>query len=457
MLDRDVVVIGGGAAGLTAAREAARRDARVLLVSEGPLGGDCTHTGCVPSKTLLAAAAGGATFDDAMRTVHAAIETIAATEDESALRRDGVEAVRGRARLLGGGHVDVDGRSVSARHVVIATGARATAPPIAGLDDVGFLTNDSVFDLPRQPNRLAVIGGGPIGVELAQAFADLGTVVTLLEADDRLLPRDEPEASDIVAASLVRRGVDVRTRAMVERVHSDATGAPITLALPEGTIEVDDVLVATGRAAVTDGLGLDDAGVALDDRGHVRTDDTLATTADGVWAIGDVTGRMPFTHAAARMAFVAVQNALDRSRRVRRARFDATTIPWVTFTDPEVAHIGMTEDESAEHDGRVAFLPFDELDRAITAGRTEGFVKLIAGPRPVLRNAGGGRILGATVVGPTAGELIGEVALAMTTNMFTGRLAQATHAYPTWSMALQEAAAQFFLTYEGRAARPARG
>ncbi|MGH9252177.1 MAG: FAD-dependent oxidoreductase, partial [Acidimicrobiales bacterium] len=247
----------------------------------------------------------------------------------------------------------------------------------------------------------------------------------------------------------------IGTGATLGRVEA-LDGGEARLRLGSGTvIEVDRVLVAVGRRPATDGLGLAEIGVALDGSGHVRTDSTLATNVKGIWAIGDVTGRMPFTHAAARMGFVAAHNALAPRGR-RRQRFDPTPIPWVTFTDPEVGRVGMTEADASERGGRVAYLPLDAVDRAITSGETRGFVKLIAGPRRLLRNTGGGRLLGATVVAPTGGELIHEAALAMRTRMFTGRLAQTTHAYPTWSTAIQQAAAQFFFALDGRSARPAR-
>jgi pyruvate/2-oxoglutarate dehydrogenase complex dihydrolipoamide dehydrogenase (E3) component len=219
---------------------------------------------------------------------------------------------------------------------------------------------------------------------------------------------------------------------------------------------VERVLVAVGRRPSTRGLGLDAAGVTLGDAGFIETDDTMRTTGAGVWAVGDVTGRLQLTHAAARMGLIAADNALSRMGRVRPKRFDVTAVPAVTFTDPEVAHVGMTEAEAADHDGRVAVVPFDAFDRAITAGRTDGHLKLIAGPRRVLGNAGGGRILGATIVGPAAGELINEVALAIRTRLFAGRLAQTVHAYPTWSAAVQIAAAQLFFDVDGRGHRPAR-
>ena len=455
MRRHDVVVVGGGAGGLTAAREANRRGARTVLVSEGPLGGDCTHTGCVPSKALLDAAARGQSFAEALATVHQRIDDVAATEDFDTLAREGIEVVSGRGRLAGGRGVDVDGRRIEGRHIILATGARAAVPPIPGLREQPHLTNETIFDLDAQPRRLAILGGGAIGAELAQAFRGLGSDVTVVEAEPRLLSSEEPEASAVIGERFRDRGVDVRCGARVERVERTETG-DVCLHLGDGTtVEADRLLVATGRTPTTDGLGLSDAGVEVDERDFIRTDDSLATTAPGIWAIGDVTGRMPFTHAAGRMAFVAVANALSRVP-LRKARFDPRPIPWVTFTSPEVARVGMTEREAADHGGRVAYLPLSDVDRGMITGDTDGFVKLIAGPRRLLGNAGGGRLLGATIVAPAGGELIGQVALAMRTNMFTGRLAQTTQAYPTWSMAIQETAAQFFMTQRGHTARDAR-
>jgi len=455
MRRHDVVVGGGGAGGLTAAREANRRGARTVLVSEGPLGGDCTHTGCVPSKALLDAAARGQSFAEAIATVHQRIDDVAATEDADTLAREGIEVVSGRGRLAGGRGVDVDGRRIEGRHIILATGARAAVPPIPGLREQPHLTNETIFDLDAQPRRLAILGGGAIGAELAQAFRGPGSDVTVVEAEPRLLSSEEPEASAVIGERFRDRGVDVRCGARVERVERTETG-DVCLHLGDGTtVEADRLLVATGCTPTTDGLGLSDAGVEVGERDFIRTDDSLATTAPGIWAIGDVTGRMPFTHAAGRMAFVAVANALSRVP-LRKARFDPRPIPWVTFTSPEVARVGMTEREAADHGGRVAYLPLSDVDRGMITGDTDGFVKLIAGPRRLLGNAGGGRLLGATIVAPTGGEMIGQVALAMRTNMFTGRLAQTTQAYPTWSMAIQEAAAQFFMTHRGHTAREAR-
>ena len=452
----DLVVVGGGAAGLGAAREAVRRRARVLLVQDGRMGGDCTFTGCVPSKTLLAAAASGASFAEARQRVSAAVERVAANESEEVLRREGIEVRRGFAAFRSPAELDVDGVRIDAPRVVLALGAGPVVPPIAGLAEAAPLTNETVFELEHRPGRLAVLGGGPIGVELGQAFARLGTKVVIVEAASRLLPNEEPEASAVVRDALVDDGVEVRTGRTLDRVESGPHGA--TLHLDDGTaIDVDRILVAVGRRARIDGLAPERAGVEIDPRGFVRTDDTMATSSPTVWAAGDVAGRLQLTHAANRMGMVAARNALANPAllRVRPSRFDAEGVPWATFTSPEVGRVGLTEAQSVARGGRVAYLPMTELDRAIATGETRGFVKLIAGPRRIGGRVGGGVLLGATAVAPCGGELVHEVALAMRSRMFAGRLAQTVHAYPTWSMAIQQAAAQFFVPTGGRAARPA--
>ncbi|MCH7230916.1 FAD-dependent oxidoreductase [Glycomyces sp. L485] len=449
-MDFDLIVIGGGAAGLGAARTARRRGASVLMISEGPLGGDCTWTGCVPSKTLIEAAHAGLPFAEAMRRVQSAIETIAATEDADSLAAEGIETRQGRAAFTRLGRVAVDGEEVSAKGVVIATGASPAVPPIPGLSEAGVHTNETVFDLPAKPESMVVLGGGAIGCELAQAFARLDVQVTVVEAAPRLLPREEPEASAVIEEVFEREGIDVRTGVTADKVEPGI--AVSRLHLSDGsTVDAECILASLGRRPVTDGLDLEEPGVAVDERGDIVVDDRLATTAKGVWAAGDVTGMMPFTHAAFEQGRIAADNALGSRKRYRP---EAT--PWVTFTDPEVARVGITEADAVERDGRVAYLPMSEMDRAIAAGATDGFVKLIAGPRLGLGHRGGGKVLGATIVASRAGEMIQMPALAMATGMFTGRLAQATAAYPTWTYGVQMAAAQFFMEIGGRTAREAR-
>jgi pyruvate/2-oxoglutarate dehydrogenase complex dihydrolipoamide dehydrogenase (E3) component len=452
--DYDLVVIGGGAAGLGAARAAAATGARALLVSEGEIGGECTFTGCVPSKTLIEAATRGAAFPGAMTAVRQAVTTIAATETAGVLDAEGIEVVRGRAVFTAARELSVAGRVLRAGRFVIATGSWPAVPPVPGLAEARYLTSETIWDLTELPARLAVLGGGATGCELAQAFARLGSQVTIAEAAPRLLPAADPKASQVVDEVFRAEGTSVRTGVAIASVQQDAHGMALVLASGE-KLEADRLLVATGRAPVTEHIGLEAAGVGLDDRGHIATDRHLATTAPGIYAAGDVTGRMPFTHAAFAMGRLAARNALRR-RWSPPGAFDTSATPWVVFTSPEVAQVGLTEAQAASHRGaRVACLPMREADRAITAGRTEGFIKIIAGPRQGLGNTGGGRVLGATVVAARAGEMIHEPALAMRTGMFTGRLAQTVHAYPTWSLAIQQAAAQFFGQFGGRTARPA--
>ncbi|MDQ2725734.1 MAG: FAD-dependent oxidoreductase, partial [Actinomycetota bacterium] len=287
----------------------------------------------------------------------------------------------------------------------------------------------------------------------AQAFARLGVAVTIVEAAARLLTREEPEASRIVAAALAAGGVQVITGKSVTGAAADPAG--VRIELDDGTdVSGSRILVAVGRQPVVSDLNLAAAGVALDRRGFIRTDDHLRTSARSIWAAGDIAGRMQLTHAADEMGRMAATNALSR---VGYHRYHEEWIPVVTYTDPEVAHIGVTEAEAATIRGaRVAFLPMSSVDRAIAAGRTEGFVKLVVGPRRLTRNMAGGRLLGASIVAPRAGEMIHEPALVMRSGMFAGRLALTTHAYPTWSLAIRQAATQLFFEIGGRQARPPR-
>lgn len=455
--DYDLIVIGGGAAGLAAAQTGAAARARTLLVAEGEIGGECTFTGCVPSKALIEAAARGAAFAEAAAAVRRAVATIAATETAQVLTRRGVEVRRGHAAFASPREVAVDGRVLRARGVVVATGSRPALPPVDGLAGVPHLTNENVFDLGELPARLAILGGGPVGCELAQAFARLGSQVTLLEAASRLLPAADPAAARVISQAFTTEGVTVRTGSPVETVTSIHNGGGILLQVRDAPgVEAEMLLVAAGRAPDARGLGLAKAGIRLNAHGAIAIDAHLATTARGVYAAGDVTGLMPFTHAAYAMGRIAARNALRK--RWLPERFSPAGIPWTVFTDPEVAQAGLTEEQAATSvpGARVAYLPMRELDRAITAGRTEGFIKIIAGSRWLTGGLGGGRVLGATIVAPRAGDMIGEIALAMRADVFTGRLAQATHVYPTWSLAIQQAAAQFFGGHSDRAARPAR-
>ncbi|GAA1580034.1 FAD-dependent oxidoreductase [Kribbella sancticallisti] len=449
--DYDLVVIGAGAAGLGTARAAVAMGARTLLVSDSEPGGDCTFTGCVPSKTLIEAARTGVPYPVAAQRIRDTVAAVAATEDADVLRAEGIDVIIERARFRSRDRIDIGGRTFTARRVVIATGSAPAVPGVPGLHENGFLTNEAIFDLPDLPPALAIIGGGATGCELAQAFTRLGSRVTLIEQADRLLPGQDPQASAVIAEVLSREGTDIRVKACPKAVEP----GPRTV-IPSARLELEDgttvnathVLVAVGRRPPGTDLALSAAGIETDDRGYVKTNSRLATTARGVYAAGDVTGRAPLTHAAYQMGRIAAGNALGRWPTTYRE----DVMPEVVFTEPEVAQVGILATQ-APVGARIAELPMIGLDRALTARATDGFVKLVAGRRRLLGNLGGGRLLGATIVAERAGELIHEPTLAMATGMFTGRLAATTHAYPTWSTAVQQTAAQFFITIDGRRAR----
>lgn len=463
-LETDVAIVGGGAAGLAAAREARRRGASAAIVTDGPLGGDCTFTGCVPSKTVIEAARAGTSFEEALARARKVRDEIASTENAEVLRREGVEVFEGEGVLRAGSGrgqrptVEVDGLLVAAKGVVLALGSRPSLPPVDGLANVAPLTSETVWDLEDMPAAMAVVGGGAIGCELGQALAGLGVRVTLVEVADRVLGMEDPAASAIVERALTEAGVDVRPGvgvAAAQRVAGSAGG--VELRLTDGSsVAADEVLVAAGRRPNTDRGAVTEAAVLLDRRGFVTVDDHLATSLDGVYAAGDVTGLSNFTHAADAMGRLATANIVSR---YRWRSFEPTKIPAVTFTAPEVASIGLGEREASErfgHDARVAELPLKEHDRAVVAGRTDGYIKLIAAPNPVIGSAGGGRLVGASIVAERAGEMIAELALAIQFRAFVGQLAMTTHPYPTWSYGIQKAAGQFFAAIEGRSARPAR-
>lgn len=433
----DLVVIGGGTGGLVSALIAAGVGARVALIERGKLGGDCLWTGCVPSKSLLAAAdlahrmrhadavglptaQPAVDFTTVMAHVRRVIATIEPHDSAERLQRQGVDVIRGDASFAGRGRLLVGDRTVRFRTAVIATGSVPALPSVPGLADAPVLTTDTVWELAALPARLAVLGGGPIGCELGQAFARLGAEVTIIEMAERLLPREEPAAGGLLAARLALEGVRVRTSTRLDALEP-AAGAAL-LALDGGErIAAEAILIAAGRTPRTEGLGLEHVGIAVDGRGAVVVDRQLRTTASGVFAVGDVTGLLPFTHVAAHHARVAVPNALFHARGKV-----SPTIPWVTFTDPEVARVGLTEADARRRWGehlRVASHDYSELDRAVTSGQAYGFAKLIADPR--------GRLVGATVVAPTAGETIAELAALIARRGQLADLSRAVHAYPT--------------------------
>lgn len=450
MTDVDLLVLGGGAGGLGAARAGLWEGASVALISDSPLGGDCTWTGCVPSKAVIEAARQGLSFAQAMARVTDITHRIGASESADVLREEGAQVIEARATFVGPKTLEVDGRRITGKNVVIATGSRPAAPPVEGLSDVPYLTNESFFELREQPESMIVIGGGPIGCELGEAMQRLGTQVTLIEYLPQVLARFEPDAGELVAAGLRSLGVDLITDARAQRVSHDGTGFIVELA--DRTVHGEQLLVAAGRAPNTGGMGLDVAGVELNERGYIVTDKWLRSSVRGVYAVGDVNGKQMLSHAADEMGRIAAWTAL---RPGRRYAYDALRIPQVVFTTPEVASIGVLESDAPDN-ARVAEAPMDINDRALAAGEPEGFVRLIAKPGVVTRNAAGGKLIGATIVGGRAGEMINECALIMRSGAYAGRLAQTVRAYPSWSTIMQKAAARWFFDIEGTGARAPR-
>jgi pyruvate/2-oxoglutarate dehydrogenase complex dihydrolipoamide dehydrogenase (E3) component len=447
----DVCVIGAGSGGLTVAAGAALLGVRTVLIEKGRMGGDCLNYGCVPSKALLAAGhaaeavrrAGrfgvgttGPAIDGAR--VYARVrEVIAAiAPNDSAERFEGLGAtvIPAAARFVGPDAVEAGGRRVRARRFVVATGSSPAVPPVPGLGGTPFLTNETVFDLNAVPGHLVVVGGGPIGIEMAQAHRRLGARVTVLEMA-RILPRDEPELVEVLHALLRREGIDIREGVKVAAVERDGPGVAVTVEEADGSrrIEGTHLLVAAGRRPNVDGLGLEAAGVAFGPRG-IQVDSRLRTTNRRIYAVGDVAGPFPFTHTAAYQAGIVIRNALFRWP----AKVDYRAVPWVTYTAPELAQVGLTEAQAraAGHAVRVLRWSFAENDRAQAEGETEGQVKLVVDPR--------GRLLGAAILGAHAGELIQSLGLAVARRLKVGALAQAIVPYPTLGEVGKRAAGTFF-------------
>ena len=443
----NVVVIGAGTAGLISASVAASLGAKVALIERHLMGGDCLNVGCVPSKGLIRSArmvaetrragefglrlsnAGEldfATVTERMRRIRSEISH----HDSTARYRDefGVDVYLGEARFTGKDRIEVDGKELRFARAIIATGARAAAPPIPGLEEAGYLTNETLFELTELPKRLAVLGGGPIGCEMAQTFRRFGSEVSLVEMAPRILPREDPDVSELLMQKLSSEGVQLLTERGVTGVASSGGGKRLSLSNGE-EIEVDQLLVAVGRAPNVAGLGLEEAGISYDRRSGVEVNKYLQTSNRRVYAAGDIAYTYKFTHAAEATAAIAVQNALF----LRTKKTDGLVIPWVTYTSPEVAHVGINEAQANESAGDIETYThhFDATDRGRLDGES-GIVKL---------HARKGRLLGATVVGEHAGEMIGELVLALQKGMSLGDLNGVVHPYPTQAEAIKRAAA----------------
>jgi pyruvate/2-oxoglutarate dehydrogenase complex dihydrolipoamide dehydrogenase (E3) component/uncharacterized membrane protein YdjX (TVP38/TMEM64 family) len=462
--DRNLVVIGAGAGGLVSAYIAAAVKAKVTLIEGHKMGGDCLNFGCVPSKALIRSAkmarqlkkahelgvadvAGRVDFAAVMKRVHGVIRDIEPHDSIERYTGLGVEVLQGHARITSPWTVEVkraDGstQTLTTKNIVIAAGASPFVPPIPGLKEAGFLTSDTVWGLTELPKRLVVLGGGPIGSELAQSFARLGSAVTQVEMAPRIMVREDPEVSELVAASLRADGVNVLTgheavrvevvdgeKRLIAKTSAQAGGAEVV-------IPFDELLCAVGRSPRVTGYGLEELGIALTPRKTIETNAYLQTLYPNIYAVGDVAGPFQFTHTAAHQAWYAAVNALFG--RLRKFKADYRVIPWATFTDPEVARVGLSETEAKEQGVayEVTRYGIEDLDRAIADGTAHGFVKVLTVP-------GKDRILGVTIVGEHAGDLLAEYVLAMKHGLGLNKILGTIHIYPTMAEANKYAAGQW--------------
>ena len=450
-IDADLCIVGGGSGGLSVAAGAAQMGANCVLVEKGKMGGDCLNTGCVPSKSLLAAGHAANAVSEAGRFgvkaspprvdfaavnahVHDVIAGIAPHDSVERFEELGVTVLQEAGRFTGPRELRAGDTLVRARRFVIATGSSPLVPPIPGIDRVSYLTNETVFDLKQAPARLIVIGGGPVGLEMAQAHRRLGCEVAVVEALD-ILNMDDPELVDVVRRRLVGEGIVLHEGAKVTGVAPEGAAIRVTLERQGATTQIEGshLLVAVGRAANVEGMGLAEAGVAHTPRG-IEVDARLRTTNKKIFAIGDVAGGYKFTHVAGYHAGIVIRNALFRLP----AKADHSAVPWVTFTAPELAHVGLSAAaaDAAGMTPTILRAPFAEIDRARTERTEEGLVKAVVGAR--------GRVLGASIVGAHAGELILPWVLAVQGKLRVKDLASVIAPYPTLSEATKRAAGGYF-------------
>jgi pyruvate/2-oxoglutarate dehydrogenase complex dihydrolipoamide dehydrogenase (E3) component len=453
--DRNLTVIGAGAAGLVASYIAAATRAKVTLIEANKMGGDCLNFGCVPSKTLIRSAAflrqarhagdlgiASATveydFADVMARVHRVINTVEPHDSVERYTKLGVEVIQGKARITSPWTVEVNGRTMTTRAIVIATGSSPIIPPIPGLDQVRYYTSDTIWSLTERPERLLVLGGGPIGCELAQAFARLDCRVTQVERAG-LMEREDADAVALVEAALRDDGVRLLTQTSAVRCERNGADQYLVVRHRDGAeeaLQFDAMLCATGRTAHTEGFGLEELGIPISPKRTIETDEWLQTLYPNIYACGDVSGPYQFTHVAAHQGWYASVNALFGA--VKRFKVDYSVIPWATFTDPEVARAGLSENEAKKQDiaYEVARYSLQDLDRAITDEAAHGFVKLLTVP-------GKDRILGVTIVGMHASDLLAEFVLAMKQGLGLNKILGTIHTYPTWPEANKHAAGEW--------------
>jgi len=450
--DYDVIVIGGGAAGLVAATGTAGLGAKTAIIEKTRLGGDCTWYGCVPSKALLKSAHVFSLLkksrefgisgqfnpnpDRVMEHVREVIEEISQHHPAEVFEKRGVTMLFGESKFIDKQTIELKGKRLRAKRFIICTGSHPLVPPIEGLREIKYLTNENVFDLKVLPKSLAILGGGPIGVEMSQAFARLGVEALIIEMMNRILFREEKEAAEVLKDSLVKEGVKIYTGQKAVKFSQEGDSVALTLEDKNkklSVIKADKVLVAIGRAPNVDGLDLEKAGVKYSKKG-IEADSTLKTSADNIYVAGDVVGPYQFSHMAEYQAIIALGNALFPFKR----KVDYSSVPWATFTDPELAHLGLSEDEAGAQYKRIKVFKsrYSDNDRAVTDLEKNGFAKVICDKK--------GRILGAHIVGANAGELIHEYVVAKTAKLNISKLSSAIHIYPTLAQTVKRTADQYY-------------
>jgi len=453
--DYNIVVIGAGSGGLVASYIASALKAKVALIEKHKMGGDCLNTGCVPSKALLRSAkmlsyakrarefgfkSANVEFDfaEVMERVQQVIKKIEPHDSVERYGKLGVECITGEAKIIDSHRVEVGGKILTTRNIIVATGARPLVPPIAGIDEVEYLTSDTVWNLRELPKKLVVLGGGPIGSEMAQAFARLGSEVTLVEMAPQILIREDEEVIRLVTDKFQQEGIKVLTGHKA-KAFTREHGWQVLVCEADGKevrIPFDQVIVALGRKANVTGFGLEELGVALNKNGTVAADSFLRTNFPNIYVCGDVTGPYQFTHTAAHQAWYASVNALFAS--IKQFNTDYSVIPWATFTDPEVARVGLNEKDAKTQNipYEVTIYGIDDLDRAIADSEAHGFVKVLTVPKK-------DKILGVTIVGTHAGDLIAEYVLAMKHGLGLNKILSTIHIYPTLAEANKFAAGEW--------------
>ena len=441
--DRNLIVLGAGSAGLVTAYIAAAVKARVSLIEKNRMGGDCLYTGCVPSKALIRSAkflaharrarefgfkSADIEFDfaDVMQRVQRVIKTIEPHDSIERYSKLGVECITGEAKITSPWTVEVNGKTLTTRNIVIAAGARPFVPPIPGIEDITYYTSDTIWDLRELPERLIVLGGGPIGCELTQCFVRFGSHVSQIEMLPRLLNREDPEISEMVMQRFNEEGVSVLTSHKAKEFLTE-NGEKILICEHQGNeirIAFDELLVAVGRTANTSGYGLEDLDIPITSTKTIETNEFLQTSYPNIYACGDVAGPFQFTHTAAHQAWYAAVNSLFGD--FKKFKVDYSVIPWATFTDPEVARVGINEIEARERNipYEVTTYEIDDLDRAIADEEAHGLIKVLTVPRK-------DKILGVTIVGEHAGDLIAEYVSAMRNNIGLNKILGTIHIYPT--------------------------